>query len=275
MCANRILNDPSVGVNPATYAAQARPDAGDTDVWAAGWQRTGVISGCAVTAVGSGMNVDVASGVVAVNDVPVAITGVNRTIATASGSDARIDLVVASSAGVVSVTTGPMNARAVWPAIPANSVVLATVYVPAGATTISNAEIVDKRVLLASRLRQTATKVTGTLPNAAYEPSTVALATGFRLVGISTDKPARVRVYDRVAKQSADLTRAVDTPLTGDHGLLLEYVTTLTVLSATLSPEVDGHSMETTPVRDIPITVTNLSGTTGVVTVQLTWVQTE
>lgn len=274
---NRILNDPSAGVNAAAYPAQARPDAGDVDVWAAAWQRTGVISGCAVTqrGIGPDMSVDVAAGVVAVLDSAVAVSAANRVVTPPNVSFSRIDLVTVSGAGVVALASGLPSARPNWPLIPDNSAVLAMVVVPPGLSEVTNQEILDKRVFLATRSRQTAVYTTTSLAAGDVEQGLVTLATGFRLLSVATDKPARVRLYDRVAKQTADASRAIGVELVGDHGVMLEYATSIGVLSATLSPEVDGHSMETVPVKTVPITVTNLSGTAGTVTVTLTWKATE
>lgn len=271
---NRLLNDPSAGVNAAAYSAQARPDAGDVDVWAAAWARTGVVSGCEVTA-GADMSVDVAAGLVVVQDVPAVVAGINRAVGAADGAFPRTDLIVVSDTGVVTWVPGAPASRPNWPLIPADNVVLATIFVPQGLTAITNQEILDKRVMLATRLRTTAIYTTASLAHGTTEQGVVGLATGFRLLSVATDKAARVRLYDRTAKQAADLARAIGTPLTGDHGLVLEYVTTPSVLSATLSPEVDGHSMEATPVSAIPVTVTNMSGTTGTVATTFTFIATE
>lgn len=269
--ANRILNDPAAGNNAAAHVAQARPDAGDVDVWAAGWQRTGVLSGCAVTASG-GMAVTVAPGVVAVADEKVEVAGDDVLVGTGGP---RTDLVVVSDTGVVSVVAGVSAARPAWPTIPADSVVLATVYVEPAMSVLSASEILDKRVLLAPKgTRLTTSVTTASLTNTSLEQTTISIATGFRLLSITTDRPARVRVYDRAAKQTADASRVlgVATPL--DAGLILEYVSTAEALTATLSPEVDGHSMEVVPTSAIPITITNL-GSTGTVTVGFSYVVTE
>jgi hypothetical protein len=134
----------------AAYPAQAQVDAVDFDIMAAGLTRNGVATGCAVTPQGSpDMTVAVAAGTVIVADaVPVAVTGGNVTVTAAHASLARFDLIVANNAGAKSCTAGTAAATPVFPAIPANSVVLAAVYVPANATTIQGNQIVDKRVIL-------------------------------------------------------------------------------------------------------------------------------
>lgn len=270
--ANRVLNDPSAGNNAATHVAQARPDAGDVDVWVAGWQRTGVLSGCVVTATGSDMDVDVAAGTVAIGDIATTVAGDSLTLATGGP---RVDLVVVDSLGAVSVVQGSAASRPAWPTIPPLTAVLAMVYVPTDATTISNAEIVDKRVLLAPKgLRLLASMTTASLASNTYEMSTIGLATGFRLLRITTSRPARVRLYDRAAKQTADAGRQLGANPGLDSGLILEYVTTTETLSSTLSPTVDGYSLEASPTAEIPTTVTNL-GTTGTVTVDFVYTVTE
>jgi hypothetical protein len=67
---------------------------------------------------------------------------------------------------------------------------------------------------------------------------------------------------------------AVGTDPTSDTGLMFEFVTADTA-THTLSPLVDGASMESTPTASIPMTVTNNDTVTGTVTVTLTWERVE
>ena len=109
----------------------------------------GVISGCAVTAQGSpDMTVAVASGVVRVNTKRVVVTSGNVTIAAADGSNPRIDLVVVNDAGTKSAVAGSAAASPKAADIPANSVLLAVVYVPAADTTIATNQITDGRCVV-------------------------------------------------------------------------------------------------------------------------------
>lgn len=135
----------------ATYGPQAEPDSGDFVILADGSAGTGVRSGCAVTAQGvPDMTVAVASGTVAVGGTAAAVTAGNLAIGAAHATNPRIDLVVVSSTGTKSVVAGAPAAAPVYPAIPASSVVLAAVYVPAAVTAITSTMIVDKRVTVAS-----------------------------------------------------------------------------------------------------------------------------
>jgi hypothetical protein len=121
--------------------------------------------------------------------------------------------------------------------------------------------------------RTTANWTTASLANNANESGTVTLAAGYRLLKIETDKAARVRIYTSTAKQSADASRPVDTDPTGDHGCLLEFVTSSGLLSADLSPTVDGFTADAS--TTVAYSVTNYSGSTGTVNCVLTYVRTE
>lgn len=139
---------PNVG--DAANAAQAQVDKVDLEIIVAGIQGTGVISGGACSAQGSpDMTVAVATGLGRVGTTVFAIGSGNVTITTAHATNPRFDLVVVSDAGTKSVTAGTAAAAPVFPAIPASSIVLCAVYVPANDTAIASNQIVDKRLLVA------------------------------------------------------------------------------------------------------------------------------
>ncbi len=139
---------PNAGTAPSNVD-QAEPDATDIDILVAGWTNTGVRSGCAVTAQGTpDVTVAVAAGVVVVAGVAVAVTGGNLTIAVGNATNPRKDLVVVDNAGTKSVVAGTAAAQPLQPAVPANSVVLATVYVPALNAVVTSSLISDRRVVL-------------------------------------------------------------------------------------------------------------------------------
>jgi hypothetical protein len=121
----------------------------DIDALVAGHRGEGVISGCDVTAQGvPNMTVAVASGKVRVSQTIVPVTAGNVTISAANPTNPRIDLVVVNNAGTKSAVTGTAAANPKAPALPANSVLLAMVYVPASATSIPSNLITDKRVIV-------------------------------------------------------------------------------------------------------------------------------
>lgn len=116
-----------------------------------GFNRTGVATGCAVTQRGAGanMSVDVAAGTVLVVGTSVAVTAVNVAVTTADATNPRLDLVVANVSGTVSVLAGTAAAAPVEPALDATTyAVLAQVFVPAAASSVTTARITDRRVVV-------------------------------------------------------------------------------------------------------------------------------
>lgn len=135
-------NDESFNTNQSLWMQT------DIDNFVLGIQGNGVLSGCAVTAQGSpDMTVAVAAGTIQWNGVSVTVASGNVTITAANGTNPRIDLVVVDNAGVKSATAGTAAASPKAPALPANSIMLAMVYVPANDTTIATNQIVDKRTI--------------------------------------------------------------------------------------------------------------------------------
>lgn len=275
---NTILNDPAASNNAAAYPSQARPDKGDIDVWTAGHSGIGVISGGVVTP-GTGMAVNVTAVQFAV--APAGAykldsfgAAANLAVSAADPTNDRVDLVVATDVTGPAVVTGAaLPGTPAWPTIPANSVVLALLAIPHGSSSITTAMIVDKRVVLPApyNVRQTGQHTTASLAALAVEQSSIVLAKSYRLLNVTTTVAARVRLYDRAAKQSADASRAIGTAPTGDHGLMYEFVGSGSLLSMDTTPPVFGSSMEATPVTSIPLTVDNLSGGTTAITVTLTF----
>lgn len=123
--------------------------------------------------------------------------------------------------------------------------------------------------------RASASYATAALANSASETGAIALAKSYRLLSIATDRPCRVRVYATVAQRTADAARAIGTGPAGNHGLMLEYVSTAAVLTAALSPAVDGANLEASPSTSVPISVQNLSGSTSTVQVSFVFLGTE
>lgn len=96
-------------------------------------------------------------------------------------------------------------------------------------------------------------------PNSSQNGS-VDLGKSYVVLSVSANFPVRIRVYASQAYRTADVDRPANLAPMGDHGLLLELVTTSTDLDWTLSPMVFGGSMEE-PYVGTPITITNLSDT--------------
>lgn len=134
-----------------SYLPQRAPGKTDFDILAAGYARTGVRVGCAVTAQATpNMTTAVAGGTIEVAGVVVLVTGGNVTHGAADAANPRRDLVVVNDSGVTSVVAGTASAVPVLPALPASSVALAAVDVPATVTSVIAGMITDKRVVLAA-----------------------------------------------------------------------------------------------------------------------------
>lgn len=97
-------------------------------------------------------------------------------------------------------------------------------------------------------------------------------AASYRMYSISTDAPCRLRMYTTAAKRDADLSRAIGTDPTGDHGLILEFVSTSTTLSADLSPMVDGFTGSDGVVY---YTITNTGASAASISANIIWIRAE
>lgn len=203
----------------AGVAAQAAPDKGDFDIVTAASVGTGVISGCAVTAT-TLLTVDVAVGVIAVLGVPVVVATGTLVVGAADATNPRFDLIVVNSSGTKSVTAGTAAASPVFPAIPASSVVLAAIYIPALLATILTTHITDKRTPIYSVANLVsgfasltgANTATGDLFPIVDISDTTEAATG------STKKITRAQLIAALA-QEASTFQPLDATLTALAGL--------------------------------------------------------
>lgn len=105
-----------------------------------------VLQGCLVTAT-TLLTLNVALGSVLSNNALFAIPAATIAVGTADATNPRIDYVVITSAGAKAIRAGTAAATPSAPALTANDVVLAIVYVPATATTLTSANIYDRRIL--------------------------------------------------------------------------------------------------------------------------------
>lgn len=128
-------------------AGQAAPDKVDFDIVTAGTGMTGVISGCAATVTGSDLNITIAAGVVIIGGKEVAVSS-GAVAVTADGSLARYTLITVNSSGTKAATAGTPATNPLFPDVPAGSVALHAVYIPAGDTAIGSTQIIDKRVFV-------------------------------------------------------------------------------------------------------------------------------
>jgi hypothetical protein len=95
-----------------------------------------------------------------------------------------------------------------------------------------------------------------------------------RLYKIATNRPARVRLYPTPEQRQLDIGRSIGVKPQGNHGRLLEVVTTSTLLELILSPAVDMTSVD--PFNsDFYSTVTNMDSAEGAVAVTYYYFRTE
>lgn len=114
-------------------------------------------------------------------------------------------------------------------------------------------------------VREDVTFYSNEIPNNGNDTGSVSISTRYQLVQITTDVPARVRLYTDTIKRDADINRPIGTDPVGNHGLIFEFVSSPSLLTADLSPLVDGFC----DISDIPFTITNLSGSNDTIDVTL------
>jgi hypothetical protein len=153
----------------AGFPDQAGIDSGDIAIMTAGDSLTGVVSGCATTGSNAANgSLIIAAGVVLVAGLQATCAGATVVVTANSSGNPRYDLVVVNDAGTVSITAGTAAASPSFPAIPANSVVVATYRVPNGHTTsttipTNSTNLTDKRLMIpASPARTGAPTAAGT-----------------------------------------------------------------------------------------------------------------
>ena len=110
----------------------------------AAFRGTAVMSGCAPSATGADRVVTVTAGSVQIGGATVAVAGGTVTL-DAGGETDRYDLVTVDAAGALVVTKGTGVRKC--PTQPANTCLLAIVFVPAGATVIATGDVYDARML--------------------------------------------------------------------------------------------------------------------------------
>lgn len=90
---------------------------------------------------------------------------------------------------------------------------------------------------------ETHTHTTESLVVGTAEEFSLTLGEKWLVTEVVTDHPARVRIYNSAAHRASDAARAIGVEPTGDHGLLMEVVTTAELLSVPLSPWAYGETL--------------------------------
>jgi hypothetical protein len=115
---------------------------------------------------------------------------------------------------------------------------------------------------------------TSSLGNGLTGPINITGYKAYALLKVQTSAAAWVRIYTSEAARIADASRAEGTDPTPGSGVITEVITTgaQTVL---ISPGTIGFNDETVVTTNIPVRVTNKSGSTAAITVTLTALQLE
>jgi hypothetical protein len=122
--------------------------------------------------------------------------------------------------------------------------------------------------------RGSVTGTTGSLVDAAEADLDITGFKSYALLTITTDRAARVRLYVTAATRTADAARAEGVDPTSDAGLIAEVITT-GAETVIISPGAYGFNLESSPTTNIPCRVTNKSGSTGTVQVDVNILQLE
>jgi|GEM_PF-6273505 len=121
-----------------------------------------------------------------------------------------------------------------------------------------------------SGIREDVTFTSGSIVANASVSGTVSISPRYQLLQITTNYPCRVRLYTSTEKRDADITRPIGTDPESNHGLLFEFVTTSSLLTADLSPVVDGFSATSS----VAYHLTNLDTVTRNLSITLNHVKT-
>lgn len=132
---------------------QAEPDTVDFEALLAGFRGTGVLGGCEVTESSpAAQTVDIAVGLASLLWEYIDVSAqADKAVTAADGSNPRFDLITINSSGTAIVTAGTAAAQPVLPGIPASSILIGGLYIPASDNTHQDAQINDKRVVLSLR----------------------------------------------------------------------------------------------------------------------------
>ena len=148
----------------------------------AAFRGTAVMNGCEVSATGTSRTVSITAGSVQINGEVIAVGAGSVTLDAGSTFD-RYDLVSVNASGSKIVTKGTTKRKC--PTQPANTCLLAIVFVPAGATVVTSGNVYDAR-MLASRLAVAAMRCSGSLQAAAIYPRICTASDTVRRTGGST-----------------------------------------------------------------------------------------
>lgn len=210
----------------ASVTDQSEPDSGD--FVALGDRKTGVISGCAVSAQGTAdQTVQVAAGEVVSNGSYFTVSSnASLSLGQGSSSGVRFDIVVVDSSGALTVRTGTAGSNPTFPALVSGDVFLASVYRTSGtASTISSTQIIDKRVITPSNTARVVASAPSSGGNVGdvYVNSTASNITGQSQVWVKTGASLWENVAEFYYHGTRSVSSSTDSLLTTDINNFVEY----------------------------------------------------
>lgn len=122
--------------------------------------------------------------------------------------------------------------------------------------------------------REVYSVTTGSLANNASTNINVSGYKSYVLLSVYSNAAAWIRLYTDTASRTADETREISQDPDPGSGVVAEVITT-GASTQKITPFVFGGNLESSPTEDIYLRVTNLSGGTTTITVQLTLIRLE
>ena len=132
----------------------------------------------------------------------------------------------------------------------------------------------DPRVAGAPELSRHSLTTAISCPPSSEVQISLSLKTAFTLWKVSTDKPARFRLYSTSAARTADTSRLSTVAPAAGLGLITEIITTSSLLEVTCCPPQSGANLELAPTSAIVGLLRN-NDTTSDVVLNLTWTAAE
>jgi hypothetical protein len=152
----------------------------------------------------------------------------------------------------------------------ASTTVLGGVKVDGSTVTITSGVITATVPALTYGTRATVNTTTASLASAASATATVTIGKGYVLYSIQVDRGAWVSLYSSSTAQSSDSSRAITADPTPGSGVIAESIST-SATTTNFTPAVFGYNNDVSVSTNAYLKIYNNSGTTGTVTVTLTF----
>lgn len=211
----------------ASVSDQSEPDSVDFE--ALGNRKSGVISGCLVSAQSTAnQTVQVTAGEVLTEGVYKTVSvSSNLSVGLGSSAGPRFDLVVATSTGALAVREGTANANPTFPLLLSGDVLLAAIYRTSGtSSTVGTTQIIDKRIFMMSNDARTgAGDPSGSVGSIGdfYINTTVTTITGRSQLWVKTDASTWENLAEYYQITPRAHSASTDAPSVTDINNTIEY----------------------------------------------------